>query len=558
MSFLQSHRSNCAQAAARTRYASPLLVARTLLVALTFAAFGGAVFGPNADAGLVGRQRVATGLNAPMFTTFAPGDPTRLFIAERGTPANSSSASASIKILNLTTGVLEPTPYLTIPGINNVGEGGLLGMAFHPDFQNNSKFYVYVTANDSIAGTPFSSYIREYTAPSPTSNTANTSFTPIFTTTQPDTNHNGGFIGFSPKDNYLYIMLGDGGGSDDNDGGHTPGIGNAQDITDNLLGKALRIDVDRDDFPADPNRNYGIPFDAGQTPGNPFAPATPGGENPPGDDEIWAYGLRNPFRAGFDRATGDLWIGDVGQGAREEIDFQPGDSQGGENYGWRLREGTIATPTGGVGGARPPGAVDPVYDYRRPGTTGVDPNFTGTTVFGGVPYRGPDPELQGFYFFGDTSVNRLWMLKPATETTPQVVEFISPDLPTEGSPGSPVAITEDFYGNLYITYLSGQVYRIVTDALTPGDFNADAKVDEADLALWTTGFGMTTGAEPADGDANGDGAVDGADFLAWQRHYGWSALNVGTNSPAAPVPEPAGIALVALGAVVAAARRRIS
>ena len=508
------------------------------------------------QAGLAGRQRVATGLNAPMFTTFAPGDLTRLFIAERGTPNDSSAASASIKILDLTTGVLQATPYLTITGLNNTGEGGLLGLAFHPDFQTNSKFYTYVTANDSISGTPFSSYIREYSAPNPTSNTANASFTPVLNWSQPQSNHNGGFIGFSPNDGYLYIMSGDGGNGDDQGTGHTEPGGNAQDTTSNFLGKALRIDVDRDDFTTDSNRNYGIPFDTSESPGNPFAPATPGATNPTGDDEIWAYGLRNPFRAGFDRATGDLWIGDVGQGAREEIDFQPGDSQGGENYGWRLREGFIQTP-GSVGGPKPAGAVDPVYDYRRPGTSGVDPNFTGTTVFGGVAYRGPDPELQGFYFFGDTSTNRLWMLKPATETTPQVVEYITPQLPTDvGSPNTPVAITEDSKGNLYITYLSGSVYRIVTDALTPGDFNADAKVDDADLAAWTAGFGMTTGALPANGDANGDGAVDGADFLAWQQNYGWSALNVGGGAPSSAVPEPSSLALAACAAWGLAGARR--
>jgi hypothetical protein len=165
--------------------------------------------------------------------------------------------------------------------------------------------------------------------------------------------------------------------------------------------------------------------------------------------------------------------------------------------------------------------------------------------------------LQGFYFFGDTSTNRLWMLKPATETTPQVVEYITPQLPTDvGSPNTPVAITEDSKGNLYITYLSGSVYRIVTDALTPGDFNADAKVDDADLAAWTAGFGMTTGALPANGDANGDGAVDGADFLAWQQNYGWSALNVGGSAPSSVVPEPTGAALAMIIAILGYTRRR--
>ena len=109
------------------------------------------------------------------------------------------------------------------------------------------------------------------------------------------------------------------------------------------------MDVNGDAFPADANKNYAI------QPTNPYVGVR-------GDDEIFAYGLRNPFRAGFDRATGDLWIGDVGQSAREEIDFLSASSAGGENYGWRLREGTIATPTGGVGGSTPPGNVEPVYD----------------------------------------------------------------------------------------------------------------------------------------------------------------------------------------------------
>src|SRR6185503_4892451 len=122
---------------------------------------------------------------------------------------------------------------------------------------------------------------------------------------QPQSNHNGGWIGFSPNNPYLYIATGDGGGSDDTGTGHTVGTGNAQDITTNLLGKILRVDVNGDAFPADTNKNYAIP------PSNPYIGVT-------GDDEIFAYGLRNPFRAGFDRATGDLWIGDVGQNAREE------------------------------------------------------------------------------------------------------------------------------------------------------------------------------------------------------------------------------------------------
>lgn len=542
MKFLPSLRSGCAVTDHSIRGVNRSFGVATVVLL-------GSLASSTLHAGVVGRQRVASGLSAPMFTAFAPGDPTRLFIGERGS-GSETNATATIRVLNLTTGVLEPTPFLTITGVHTQSEGGLLGMAFHPDYQNNHKFYVNVTAADSDPNTPFSTYIREYTAPSATANVANPTPKAVMSWTQPQPNHNGGWIGFGPNDGYLYIMSGDGGGSFDNESGHTAGIGNAQDTTNNFLGKTLRIDVDRDDFAGDAARNYGIPFNTSQSPGNPFAPDTPGATNPNGDDEIWAYGLRNPFRAGFDRATGDLWMGDVGQGAREEVNFQPGNSVGGENYGWRLREGTIPTQGGGVGGAPPTGAIEPIYDYRRLGTTGVDANFTGNVVIGGIPYRGPDPELQGLYFFADQSASKHWTLRRATETTPQEVRFINSEIPVNtGSASSPVNIGEDANGNLYVTYLSGSVYRIVTDALTPGDFNADAKVDDADLAVWKTGFGTTTGATAATGDADGDGDVDGADFLSWQRNFGWSALNVGGGAPAASVPEPTAAALAGIAAM---------
>ena len=157
-------------------------------------------------------------------------------------------------------------------------------------------------------------------------------------------------MGFGP-DGYLYVSVGDGGGSDDNDSGHTPGIGNSQDITNNLLGTVLRIDVDGDDFPSNPNRNYAIPAD------NPFV-------NRLGDDEIYVYGMRNPWRCSFDNETGDLYIADVGQNQREEVTVIPAASGGGHNLGWRLREGTIETP-GSVGGNAPADAIDPIYDYQH-------------------------------------------------------------------------------------------------------------------------------------------------------------------------------------------------
>ena len=390
-------------------------------------------------ADILGLQRVASGLNNPIYVTHAPGDASRLFIVERG---------GGIRVLHLSSGVLEVTPFLTIPNVDTEGEGGLLGMAFHPDYQTNGKFYVNVTLNNGI--TPFSTHVREYTV-SGNPNVANAaSARSILSFEQPQSNHNGGWIGFSPSNHFLYIPTGDGGGGDDNDAGHTAGTGNAQDITSNPLGKILRVDVNGDAFPADASRNYAIP------PTNPFVGVT-------GDDEIFAYGLRNPFRAGFDRATGDLWIGDVGQSAREEINFLSASSGGGENYGWRLREGTIATPTGGVGGARPPGNVDPVYDYNRDNDA-----FGGTVVTGGYVYRGPDPALQGKYFFLDSrnsasaADDNYWLFDPANPfgTVQNIDNLLTPDA---GAPTFPVSFGEDAMGNLYIAYLvSGDVYRIRT------------------------------------------------------------------------------------------------
>ncbi len=244
-------------------------------------------------AAISGLTRVATGVSNPLFVTHAPGDRSRLFIAER---------TGAIRILNLETGIVEATPFLTMSGVSTTGEGGFLGLAFHPNYFNQGmpgfgKFYVNVTTNSTTE-----THIREFEVSAGNPNLANSgSLREILSFSQPQINHNGGWLGFSPNNQYLYIATGDGGGSDDNDAGHTAGTGNAQDITSNLLGKILRID------PIDPDPssglNYAIP------PTNPFVGVT-------GDDEIWTYGLRNPFRSSFDRLNGNLWIGDVGQTAR--------------------------------------------------------------------------------------------------------------------------------------------------------------------------------------------------------------------------------------------------
>jgi glucose/arabinose dehydrogenase len=426
----------------------------------------GCCWGTPARTDIVGLQRVASGLNNPIYVTHAPGDRPRLFIVERG---------GTVRILNLASGVLEATPFLTIPNVDTGGEGGLLGMAFHPDYQTNGKFYVNVTIDDGAAG-PFSTHVREYTVSGNPNVADAASARPILSFAQPQSNHNGGWIGFNPSNHYLYIATGDGGGGDDTGTGHTAGTGNAQDITGNPLGKILRVDVNGDAFPADMNKNYAIP------PTNPFVGVT-------GDDEIFAYGLRNPFRAGFDRGTGDLWIGDVGQGAREEIDLLPASSAGGENYGWRLREGMIATPSGGVGGLPPPGNVEPVYDYNRD----ADP-FGGTVVTGGYVYRGPDPALQGKYFFLDSrssasaADDNYWMFDPADPygTVQNVDNLLAPD---EGSPMYPVSFGEDEMGNLYIAYLiSGDVYRIQTTVAPAPLLHVQRNTDTNVVLSWGTNF----------------------------------------------------------------------
>jgi glucose/arabinose dehydrogenase len=509
----------------------------------------GAATSGNATAAISGMTPVATGLTNPIFVTHAPGDRTRLYIAQR---------NGVIRILNLTTGSLEATPFLSIPDVvtgdpTPGAEGGLLGLAFHPDYANNGKFYVYVTAADSDPSTVFSSYVRQYSRSAGNPNIADTTASAVISWGQPQVNHNAGWIGFSPKDNFLYISSGDGGGSNDNQTGHTAGTGNAQDITNNFLGKMLRIDVDGDQFDGDATRNYRIPnFQMAGT--NPFAPV-PDPNNvgsfidPTGDDEIWAYGLRNPFRDSFDRATGDLWIGDVGQGAHEEVDRQP-NGVGGQNYGWRIREGLFDNPANSD--SVPSGLTDPVFDYAH--SSG---SVLGVVITGGYVYRGPDPSLQGKYFFLDSnntsgvSDDRYFMFD-STNPAPTLTNIKTPLAPPAGAM-FPVTFGEDAVGNLYIAYLAtGQVYRINTNQVTPGDFDADAAVDDDDLAIWRANLGLATGAMRDTGDADGDGDVDGRDFLKWQQNYGWTSLSV---TPIAVVPEPAGAVLVAAAGLAIAWRR---
>ncbi len=535
-------------------------------------------------------MRIASGLDSPLFVTHAPGRANSLFIVERG---------GTIKVMDKGTGLVNPTPFLTIPDVNLTAEGALIGMAFHPEFDTNGRFFVNLTTDPSAPGSLLTTRIREYTVTDLLGNPDVADPTPkeILNIDQPHVFHNGGWIGFNPTEtgSNLYIMSGDGGNSNDSGVGHTEGIGNAQDITDNLLGKVLRIDVDGDDFIADTTRNYAIPTD------NPFVGIT-------GDDEIWAFGLRNPFRASFDRQTGDLYIGDVGQSTREEINFQPGNSTGGENYGWRLREGDIANPNATVGGPPPPGNVDPLYDYEH----GLG-EFQGGSVTGGMLYRGPITELQGKYIFGDFVSNNIWSFDPADPDN--TVARINDDLlPNSGGLDAMAAFSEDAIGNLYLVDLSGEVFRValrgdldgdgfvgITDlnqvlgqwnngtppADLPGDLDGDRFVGISDLnivlGIWnqnvTPGDAMAgdpsgdgfVGLEDLNlilsnwnagiplsslqvGDVNGDGFVGIADLNAVLGNW-----NAGTPPPPealALVPEPQTLALSGLSCVALLRRRK--
>lgn len=296
------------------------------------------------------------------------------------------------------------------------GERGLLGLAFDPGFASNGRFYV-----DYIDKTTLNTVVASYTVNS-TGNVDLSSARTIITVAQPAgrNNHKAGWIGFSAADpGNLYIATGDGGSGNDPDN-------NAQNLNSNL-GKLLRVTPQA-------GGGYTVPTD------NPFVGVA-------GNDEIWAYGLRNPFRNSFDRMTGDLWIGDVGQGAREEVDFASAASGlgRGANYGWRVREGSIATP--GISDPTPPSLTEPLFDYDR---------SQGGSIIGGYVYRGgADASLQGHYVFGDFVSGRIWMLD-GTTAVPLASPFGGFTLTSFG---------EGSDGSLYAVGINGEIYLLAAGAV---------------------------------------------------------------------------------------------
>ena len=491
---------------------------RVLVVGIAIAAAP-----PRLDAAFTDARKIFDGLDGPVFATPAPGDPDRLYIVE---------LYGDIHVANVRTGVVERTPFLTIGDtyLTSASENGFLGMAFHPDFQNNGKFYTYTTGEPGDAtynGSPAHSigHVREYTV-SDDPNFANPDPKPILSIVLPQGFHRGGWMGFNPKVNdddpqYLYIAQGDG------------RIAEQAQVTDEtLLGKILRIDVDGDDFVDDDTRNYAIPAD------NPFVGS--------GRGEIWAYGLRNPWRNSFDPVTGDLWIGDVGEARREEINFLPGSSGGGENYAWPRREGTEPF----LNGQSEPGDVEPVYEYTR-----GSGDLNGNAVFGGYVYRGPDPELYGTYVFGDNPRGRIWTFDPADPFG--TADRLDSQLPNGGLIVDPASLAQDAQGNLYVVDLfgaslgRGRLIRLLTDAVIPGDYDANGVVDDDDFAVFQATYGSTT---DLGADGNGDGVVDAADYTVWRTNNGMTVADFVAANPSNTIPEPSGCLLV--GTLLAAAGRR--
>lgn len=351
---------------------------------------------------------VTAGLSSPVDVVNAGDGTNRLFIAERG---------GSIKIVS--GGVLTGKVLLNIADtIVSGGEQGLLSIAFHPDYENNRYFFVYYTRSSDSAVT----VARFRTSANNPDSADPHSGVVLLAITKPNrqTNHNGGKLVFG-NDGYLYFATGDGGGGGDP-------FNNAQDST-TLRGKMLRIDVNN--FNAPPF--YSIP------PDNPFV------SNPNVRPEIWALGLRNPFRWSFDRLNGNMWIADVGQGTWEEVNVRTFDQSDSINYGWRCYEGNATFNTAGC--LPPSNYVFPIFVYGHDASGGF-------AVIGGYVYRGPDyPSIYGNYVMADNSTGNVWTIRPNASTGGWIVS-------AQTGPTGISGFGEAENGALYAVALSGTLYQL--------------------------------------------------------------------------------------------------
>lgn len=387
-------------------------------------------------------ERVADGLTLPVCLAVAPGDANRLYIVEQRV-----NGMGRVRIVEQGGGGLLPDPFLEISGVSESYEQGLLGLAFHPKYLDNGYLYIYFTAPDPLVN-PVPPHCASKLARFRVSDADRDRADPasrevIMSFPQPSTEHNGGWLAFG-SDGYLYLSTGDGGPAIE------PSLSSQameddpapSDRDESQMGRILRIDVDMDAFPDDPNRNYAIPSD------NPFAYT--------GAPETWVYGLRNPWRASLDRETGDLWIGDIGNLSREEIDFRRRFEASGSNFGWPFFEGTLSVETFSQtkGDAE---FVSPILDYGRE---------VGACVTCGYVYRGKSmPWLHGAFFYSDFAMG--WVRSFRMDGERRIDErdwttMLNESLRADGGKVANIAsFGEDAEGELYLVSLGGSVYKLV-------------------------------------------------------------------------------------------------
>jgi glucose/arabinose dehydrogenase len=391
----------------RTRRPQFLALALCLSASLAHAASAGAA---------VKLQKIGD-FDDPVYVS-APPDTRRLLVVEQG---------GTIRLFK--DGVLKDKPFLNVPHVKHAGEQGLLSMAFHPNYASNRRFYVFYVHDDLCSGSNCDIVVDEYKRSKDNSNRADArSRRRVIRVAHRDhANHNGGQLQFGP-DGFLYIGDGDGGGSGDPEG-------NAQDVN-SLLGKILRINPLKSG-----DKPYTVPSS------NPLV-----GE--PGADEVWALGLRNPWRFSFDHATGDLVIGDVGQNKREEVDFQAAGFAGGANYQWPVCEGDLQYDTFNPCAAPPAGSIPPVFTYAT--------HVNGTcSITGGYVSRDESvPETLGDYLYGDFCQGDVHKVTvgPGGASGDTGLGVNVDNLSSFG---------EDARCRLYATSLNGPVYRIESDDPDP-------------------------------------------------------------------------------------------